>query len=182
MCVSGDTLQEKVEEILGDIEVSKTHIDDILVLIKDLFKNYIDQLRIIFCRLSAAGLKVNNLKCSFGLKNIPYLSYAITREDINTEPKELQGIMDLGQTDTTIKAQALICMAHYYREMCQKWSHVLDSLTEAARFPKGRNILWNDSIEIYFKELKYMVSADTILSYPDWELTLKVQTDYYDKQ
>ena len=35
MCVSGDTLQEKVEEILGDIEVSKTHIDDILVLIKE---------------------------------------------------------------------------------------------------------------------------------------------------
>ena len=38
------------------------HIDDILVLIKDLFTNPIEQLRIIFGRLRAVGLKVNDPK------------------------------------------------------------------------------------------------------------------------
>ena len=59
MCASGDIFQAKVDNIIGDIERSKTHIDDILVLSKDRFENHIDQLIIIFGRLHASGLKVN---------------------------------------------------------------------------------------------------------------------------
>ena len=33
-----------------------------------------------------------------------------------------------------------------------------------------------------FKELKRMVSAKTLLSYPDWKLTFPVHTDASDKQ
>ena len=41
MCTSGDILQAKVYELLGDIEGVKTYIDDILVLGKDNFKKNI---------------------------------------------------------------------------------------------------------------------------------------------
>ena len=50
----------------------------------------------IFGRLCAAVLRVNAPKCSFGLKEIPYLGYVITREGIKTELKKVQGIMDIG--------------------------------------------------------------------------------------
>ena len=50
---------------------------------------------IISGRLRAAGLKVNVPKFSFGLKNIPYLGYIITREGIKPDPKKVQGIMYL---------------------------------------------------------------------------------------
>ena len=73
MCASGDIFQAKVDEIIGDIKGVKMYIDDILVLGQDIFENHIYQLRIIFRRMSAAGLKVNVTKCSFGSKNIPYL-------------------------------------------------------------------------------------------------------------
>ena len=59
MCASGDILQAKVEELIGDIEGVKMYIDDILVLRKDCFTKHMEQLRIIFGRLRAAGLKVN---------------------------------------------------------------------------------------------------------------------------
>ena len=38
MCASGNIFQAKVDKILGDIEGVKTYIDDILVLIKEIFK------------------------------------------------------------------------------------------------------------------------------------------------
>ena len=41
----------------------------------------------------------------------------------------------------------------------------LDPLKEAASGPKGRQTLWNDALESYFKELKCMVSVETLLSY-----------------
>ena len=59
MYASGDILQAKVDEPLGDIEGFKTSIDDILVLGKDSFGKHIEQLIIIFGRLRAAGLKDN---------------------------------------------------------------------------------------------------------------------------
>ena len=182
MCDSGDIFQAKVDKILGDIEGVKTYINDILVLSKDSFENQIDHLRIIFGRLSATGLKVNAPKFSFGLKDIPYLGYVITRGVIKIDPKKVQGIMDIGRPYTTTEARALIGMVQYYRYMLPRRSHVLAPLTEASSCPKGRTILWNDALQISFKELNRMVSAETLISYPYWKLPFRVHTYASDKQ
>ena len=71
----------------------------------------------IFVSLRAAGLKVNAPKCSFWLKEIPYLGYVIVMEGIKPEPKKVKVIMCLGQPSTTIEAQYLIYMVQYYRDM-----------------------------------------------------------------
>ena len=117
MCTSGDILQAKIDELIGDIDGVKTYIDDIIVLIKDIFEKHIYQPIIIFGGLRTAGLKVNAPKYSFGLKEIPYLCYVITREGIKPDPKKVQGIMDLSQPYTTTEARSLIGMVHYYRNM-----------------------------------------------------------------
>ena len=85
----GDIFQAKVDELPGDIKGVKAYIDDIIILSKDIFKNHIKQLRMIFGRLRAAGLKVNAPKYSFWLNHIPYLSYVITREGIKADPNKL---------------------------------------------------------------------------------------------
>ena len=96
MCASGGIFQSKLDKLISDIKGVTTHIGDIIFLSKDSFENHIDQLIIIFVRLRSAGLKVNAHKCSFGLKEIPYLCYVITREGIKTDPRKVKGIMYLG--------------------------------------------------------------------------------------
>ena len=64
------------------------------------------------------------------------------------------------------EARKIICMVNYYRDMWTGWSHILAPMTEADIGPKGRKILWNDVLEESFKEIKNIVSADTLLSYP----------------
>ena len=66
-----------------------------LVLIKDRFSNHIEQLRIIFGRLHASGLKFIAPKFSFWLKDIPSLGYFITQKNIKPDLKTLQGIIYL---------------------------------------------------------------------------------------
>ena len=61
MCASGDIFQANVDELLGDIEGVKTYFGDILVLSKDSFKKYIEQIQMIFVRRRAAGLKLMRL-------------------------------------------------------------------------------------------------------------------------
>ena len=73
-------------------------------------------------------------------------------------------------------------MVHYYRDMWPSHSRVLAPLTETASGPKGRKIFWNDALESSFKELKRMVSAEILMSYPYWKLPFIVHTDASDKQ
>ena len=101
MCDLGDIFQAKVDKVLSDIEVTKMYIDDILVLRKGCFSNHIGHPRMIFGRLQIVGLKVSAPKCSFGLKDLPYLRYVITRKCIKPDPNKVQGIMDLGRPATT---------------------------------------------------------------------------------
>ena len=54
-------------------------------------------------------------------------------------------------------------------------------MTEAASNSKSGKIIWNHALEDPFKELKYMVSAENLLSYPDWTITITVHTDAPDK-
>ena len=117
-----------------------------------------------------------------GLKEIPYLGFVITRGGITLEPKRVQGIIDLDRPSATTKVRELIGMFQYYRDMWPRRSHILAPLTEAARGPKGRTIFWNEALEIYFKELKCMVSLETLLSYTDCNLPFTVHTDASDKQ
>ena len=102
MCALVDIFQSKVDKLIVDIKGIKIYINDILVLIKDCFENQIEQLWIIFGRLRATFLKVNAPKHSFRLKDIYYLGYDITSEDIKHDPKEVQGNMDLGRPATKI--------------------------------------------------------------------------------
>ena len=79
MCDSGDILHTQVYKIFGDIEGVKTYMDKILVLSNERFDNNIEKPRTIFGGLRASGLKFNDPKCSFRLKETTYLGYVITR-------------------------------------------------------------------------------------------------------
>ena len=96
-----DIFQAKLYKLIGDIKGIKIYINDILLLSKKSLSNHVEQLRIIFGRLRASGLKVNSPRFIFGLNYITYLGYVITQEGIKPDPKKLQGIMDIGIPTTT---------------------------------------------------------------------------------
>ena len=89
--------------------------------------------------------------------------------------------MDLEQTSTTTEARDIIGTVQYYRDMWPRQYHILAPLEEASSSPKGREILWNDDLES-FLELKCMVSAETLLSYPYWKIPFTFHTDASDKK
>ena len=117
MCASGYIFQANLDYMLCDIDGFKTYIYGVLFLRKKSFYKHIEQLRIIFRRFRAAGLKVNDPKCSFELKEITYLGYEITQESIKPDPKKAQGIIYLGRTNTMTEVQAFVGIVYYYRDM-----------------------------------------------------------------
>ena len=78
MCASGGIFQAEVDYLIIDIKGVEMYTDDILVLSKVFFPKCMDHLRVFFDRLHRSVMEFNTLKCSFGLKDIPYLGYVIT--------------------------------------------------------------------------------------------------------
>ena len=98
------------------------------------------------------------------------------------DPKKVQGIIDLGQPTTTTEAQALTGMVQYYGDMWTRRSHLLAPLTEADSGPNSRAIIWNDYMEVFFKDLKLMVSKETLLNDHDWKIPFTIHTYSTDKK
>ena len=67
-------------------------------------------------------------------------------------------------------------MIRYYSYMWPRRSNVLAPLTESDSCSKGRAIIWNGDMEVTLRDLKHMVSAETLLNYPDQEIPFTVHT------
>ena len=114
MCASVDILQTKVYKILDEIKVIKTYINDILVLIKEIFSMKLYQIGYIFSRLHTSGLKFNATNCSSGLKFVPCLGCIINQEGIKLYLKKVLGIIDIRRSTTKVGVLVLIDMLQYY--------------------------------------------------------------------
>ena len=84
---SPDIFQSKIYELLGDLEGTKAYLDDILVIHKEKFSEYLQQLEEVFRRSKKANLQLNADKCSFGINEINYLGYIGTPEGVRPDPK-----------------------------------------------------------------------------------------------
>ena len=183
MVISGDVFQSKVYDLIGDIEGVRTYIDDILCIGKGTFAQHINQLEEVFRRFKKAGLKVNASKCSFGLKEIPYLGYIISIDGVKPDPKKIQGIMDLTKPQTAKEMKSLIGMIQFYRDMWQRRSHILSPLIDSASGKKGNTKLkWTNDMDEAFIQVKQMIAGEVFLTYPDWSIPFIVHTDASDKQ
>ena len=85
--------------------------------------------------------------------------------------------MEIRQPATTTEAIVFVG-----RNICPRRTHILAPLIKVDIGPKGRKKLCNDALESSFKELKRMISAETLISDPDWKMPFTVHTDASDKQ
>jgi len=92
---SPDIFQSKINEYI------RVYLDDILVLLKDAFTEHLQPVRVILQRFQRAGLRVNIDKSCFGISEVEYLGYLITKEGIALDPKMVQGIVDMARPTTS---------------------------------------------------------------------------------
>jgi len=73
--------------------------------------------------MQKAGLKINAGKSHFGINEVEYLGYVVTRERIKANPKKVKAIMELQRPTTTTEVQRVIGLVQYYRDLWEKRSH-----------------------------------------------------------
>lgn len=78
---AAQTFQRLMNTILSGLDFCFCYLDDILIASSD-DKEHIQHLRIIFSRLKQFGLTINISKCLFGLEEVPFLGFLVSRQGI----------------------------------------------------------------------------------------------------
>ena len=89
---SPDIFQEKMSNLMFDLEFVQTYLDDILVISKDTFKDHLAKLCQVLEKLHDAGLQINAPKSLICTTEVEYLGYVLTQDGIKPHHKKVATI------------------------------------------------------------------------------------------
>ena len=101
---AGATYQRLVNRMFADKlgNTPEVYIDDMLV--KSLrAKDHLNHQQDCFKTLNEYGMKLNPVKCTFGVTSREFLGYIVTQRGIEANPKQITAILDLPSPKNTCK-------------------------------------------------------------------------------
>jgi len=180
LCNSPDVFQEKMNNLLGDLEFIRAYIDDLLILTKGNWEDHLEKLEEVFQRLQKAGLKVNIKKSFFGKDELKYLGYIITRQGIKPMKKKVEALLKIQAPKNRKELRSFIGIINFYRDMWIRRSHTLAPLTKLTS--KKSKFKWTEVEQKAFDTIKKIASKETLLAYPDFNKPFEIYTDASNRQ
>ena len=109
-------------------------------------------------------MKVNPLKCAFGVAFGKFLGFMVNHRGIEANPEKIQALIDMRSPSKTKEVQSLTgrvaALSRFISRATDKCLHFFDSLKGNKRF------LWDDKCEQTFRSLKEYLSKLSLLSKP----------------
>ena len=193
---SPDIFQDKMTNLVGDLEYARAYLDDLLCLTCDSFEDHLNKLDVILNRLNNSNLKINAQKSSFCMDQIEYLGFYITRDGIKPMDKKVKAILDLERPKNIRDVRRVLGMIQYYRDLWEKRSHIFAPLSDLVGLcsphkkngKKGKHkmsppkFIWTDECERAFNQIKKIVSREVMLACSNFNKKFEIYTDASNKQ
>lgn len=116
-------------------------IDDILIYSKDL-TDHVLKLRQVFQILHVHQLKVKRSKCSFAQSTLTYLGHVISKDDVSTDPKNIQAVQQWAVPANVKEVRGFLGLAGYYRKFVRHFGVISRPLTDLLK--KHVVFVWTD--------------------------------------
>ena len=180
LCNAPDIFQQKMGELVYDLEYARAYIDDLLVISNSSFEDHLIKLETVLQRLQGAGLKVNASKSFFAQTELEYLGYWISRDGIRPVTKKVEAINNLAAPKTRKELRRFIGMVNHYRDM---WAHRSDILSPLSELTSVKvPFKWKEHHQQAFENMKKIISRDTVLAFTDFNQPFHIYTDASDYQ
>ena len=179
LCNAVPRYQQLMDFLLAGLqwEICLCYLDDIIIYSRT-FTDHLSNLRTVFERLRAAGLKVRLTKCTFCRLEVPYLGHIISKDGIKADPSKIAVVRDYPVPTTVKEVREFIGFTSYYRKFIKNFASIAAPLhkltTKYARF------VWSQQCQEAFDLLRESLISAPILCYPDFSLPFILYTDASD--
>ena len=178
--IAVDIFQEKMSNIMRDLNFVKVFLDDLLIVTKGRLQDHLHKLSVVLSRLRDAGLRIKVSKCKFCQKKVCYLGFVLTTEGIFPMPEKIEALQMIAPPKSLRELRAFIGLFNYYKSIFPKRAHTLEPLSEA--MTPLKKFKWTPKMNIAFNDAKKIIAKETMLVFPDFSKPFRMETDASERQ
>lgn len=179
---AGQTFQRFVDEMTRGLDFVYCYLDDFLVFSRSC-EEHEDHLRQVFNRLKEYGMLVNTSKCVFGMEEVTFLGYRITKSGTKPLDAKVQAIKDFPPPINVRQLRGFLGMVNFYRRFLPHAAEIqapLHALLTGSVKGSQPISLTGDKLAA-FEACKESLTQAALLAHPDCTAKLAVVTDASDK-
>jgi hypothetical protein len=126
----------------------KVYLDDIVTFTKTI-ENHLALLDKVLTKLSEAGLKIRNDKCTFAYDSTEFLGYKVTRQEISISKDQIQASLDAPRPTNERRLLAGLVVLRIFDPIVAEENLVLNPLTNS--------FSWEGEEDSKLEELKHLL-------------------------
>lgn len=184
---SGPHFQRAVKACLAGLSWGEVavYVDDVLMFSRD-FDEHVELVGTVLAKLAQGGFTVAPKKCSFFMRELPYLGHRLSQRGIEVQPELVSKIVsEMGALRTKKAVRRALGVAQFYARFIWQFASVVAPLSDATR-KEVREDLGNLSEEERARltsaaqRLQRLLLSAPTLALPDYDREFVLITDASD--
>ncbi|NAV32995.1 reverse transcriptase-like protein [Klebsiella pneumoniae] len=162
---AGATYQWAMTKIFDELIHNQVecYVDDLVI--KSIQKeDHLFDLRIIFERLRQYELKMNPLKCAFGVSSGKFLGFVVRHHGIEIDPLKIKAILEMPPPKSLTQLRSFQGRLAYLRRFISNLSGRCQPF--AILNKKDSKYVWDDKCQTAFEEIKRYLANPPVLAAP----------------
>nr|KYP48096.1 Transposon Ty3-G Gag-Pol polyprotein [Cajanus cajan] len=162
---AGATYQRAMNLIFHDLigKFVQVYIDDIIVGSKQK-EDHLSHLKLSFERMRKHSMKMNPLKCAFGVTAGEFLGFFIHQKGIEVNRNKTKAIMETKPPSNKKELQSLLGKVNFLRRFISNLSGKNKVFSPLLRLKKEQEFQWNEEHHKAFDEIKVYLAHPPVLA------------------
>jgi hypothetical protein len=175
---AGATYQRAMNLILHDWLgfILEIYIDDVVVK-SDSMDNHLVYLRIALERIHQYGLKINPLKCVFGVSAGKFLGFIIHERGIKIDAKKIESIQKVQPPQSNNDMQKFLRKLNYLRWFIFNLSGMISALAAILHLKNVADFTWGQNNNSLLRRSKKYLSSPPVMKAPKARIPFQLYID-----
>jgi hypothetical protein len=166
-------MNEVLKDFIGKFVI--VYLDDILIFSKT-EEEHLRHLTLVMRRLQQEKLLINLKKSSFMKKELIYLGFVISSNELKMDPEKVKEIRDWPSPKSIFEVRSFHGLASFYRKFIRNFSGICAPMMDTVK-KRHKSFHWTEEAEKSFKLLKEKITGQPVLVLPDFSKTFQVRCD-----
>ena len=143
-------------------ELALVYFDDILIFARS-WGELLVKLRKILQLLKDAGLTLNLRKCKFGLEQVEYVGFIVSKDGVQPGKQKVRALLEFPTPRNVHEVRRFHGMASFFRRFIPQFARIVAPLVQL--FKKDNEFVWGEAQRIAFQIIKEKLGSEPVLAH-----------------